>query len=241
VLDTFYGVLEFATFFFISRAFGNVNESELSGAPNYFAFAAIGIVLSLVVEAASSGLASRVREEQLSGSLEALAAQPLSSVQLCLGFTAFPFVYALARAALYLCIAALLIDVDIGKASWPGLALMFVASGAAMSALGMLVGAAVLVWKRGRTVAGTVLFGMTLLGGSLFPVSALPDWLERLSALVPLRYAYDGVRDALYRGEGWAGDFLALVAFAIVAVPLAIWVFGYAFDAARRAGSLGEY
>lgn len=237
----FYGVLELATFFFISKTFGSFGETKLAGAPDYFAFAAVGIVVSLVVEAASDGLSRRVREEQLSGSLEALMAQPLSPVQLCLGFTAFPFVYAFARAALYLLIAAAVMNLDLGRASWWGLALVFLASGAALSALGILAGAAVLVWKRGSTVAGVLVYGMTLLGGAVFPVSALPGWLQSISFLLPLRYAYDGLRDAMFRGEGWAAEVLVLGGFAIVGIPLAVWVFSRALHAARRAGSVGEY
>jgi ABC-2 type transport system permease protein len=241
VLDVFYGVLEAATYFFISQTFSDVSESVLDGAPDYFAFAVVGIILSLVVGAASDGVASRVREEQLSGSLEALMAQPLGSVQLCFGFAAFPFAYAIVRAAAYLLLAGAVLDLDLGKVSWLGLVLMFGASAAALSALGILAGAAVLIWKRGQTVAQTLLFGMTLLGGAVFPVSELPGWLESISALVPLRYAYDGVRDAIFLGEGWGADVLILGGFAIVGLPLALWIFSRALRAARRAGSLGQY
>jgi ABC-2 type transport system permease protein len=218
-----------------------VSESELDGAPDYFAFAVVGIVLSLVVGAASDGVASRVREEQLSGSLEALIAQPLSALQLCMGFAAFPFAYALVRAAAYLLLAGVILDLDLGQVSWIGLMLVFGASAAALSALGILAGAAVLVWKRGQTVAQTFLFAMTLLGGSVFPVSALPGWLESISTIVPLRYAYDGMRKSIFQGDGWGSDVVILGGFAIVGLPLALWVFSCALRAARRAGSLGQY
>jgi ABC-type multidrug transport system permease subunit len=234
-------VLELATYFYISKTFDSVGKTGLAGAPDYFAFAAVGVVLSLVLAAASDGLSRRVREEQLSGSLEALMAQPLSPAQLCFGFTAFPFVYAVVRAALYLLIAAVVMNLDLGAADWSGVALVFIASGAALSSLGILAGAAVLVWKRGHVVAGVLVYVMTLLGGAVFPVSALPGWLQSISAVLPLRYAYDGLRDAMFRGEGWAAEVLALGGFAIVGIPLAVWVFSRALHAARRAGSIGEY
>ena len=69
----------------------------------------------------------------------------------------------------------------------------------------------------------------------------LPDGLEALSALIPLRYAFDGARQALFAGTGWEGDVLALVAFAVVLWPLSVLLFGRAGAWARRAGSLSEY
>ncbi|MDX6401097.1 MAG: hypothetical protein QOF27_1703, partial [Gaiellaceae bacterium] len=43
VLDVFFGVLNLAMFFFISRTFANVHGADLHGAPSYFAFASVGI------------------------------------------------------------------------------------------------------------------------------------------------------------------------------------------------------
>lgn len=241
ILDGFYGALQLAVFFFVSRTFGDVGPSQLDGAPSYFAFAAVGIVIGLVIEAASEGVAERVREGQLSGTLEALMTQPLSTAQFCAGLAAFPFVFALIRACLYLLIAALFMSDELAGASWIGLAVMFLTAAMAVACLGLLAGAAVLVYKRGEVLAGMLLFGMSLLSGSVFPVSALPDWLEAIGRVLPLRFAFDGVRDALFQGSGWATDALVLTGFGVIGLPLAVWVFSRALEAARKAGSIGQY
>jgi ABC-2 type transport system permease protein len=241
ILDGFYGLLQLAVFFFVSETFGDVGAAELDGAPNYFAFAAVGIVIGLVIEAASQGIAERVREGQLSGTLEALMSQPLSTGQLCAGLAAFPFIFAVIRAAIYLLIAGLFMSDELADASWLGLAVMFVTAAMAIACLGLLAGAAVLVYKRGEVLAGMLLFGMSLVSGSVFPVSALPDWLEAIGRVMPLRFAFDGVRDALFQGSGWGSDALVLTGFGVVGIPLAVWVFGRALGAARRAGSIGQY
>ena len=49
VLDVFFGILNLALFFFISRTFDDIATADLHGAPSYFAFAAVGIVLALVI------------------------------------------------------------------------------------------------------------------------------------------------------------------------------------------------
>src|SRR4029077_1969800 len=102
VLDLLFGVLNLVIFFFISRTFGDRSTSNLHGAPSYFAFAALGIAVVVVMEAASAGLSIRLREEQLTGTLEALVGQPISVLELALGMTGYPFVFAMVRAAFYL-------------------------------------------------------------------------------------------------------------------------------------------
>lgn len=241
ILDGVYGILQLAVFFFVSRTFGDVGPAELNGAPSYFAFAAVGIVVGLVVEAASEGVAERVREGQLSGTLEALVAQPLSTAELCAGLAAFPFIFAVVRASVYLLIAGLWMGHELSDTSWVGLAVMFLTGVTSLACLGLLAGAVVLVYKRGEVLAGMILFGMSLISGAVFPVSALPDWLERIGSVLPLRFAFDGVRDALFLGSGWAADALVLAGFSVVGLPAAVWVFGRALETARRAGTIGQY
>jgi len=241
VLDAIFGVLELTVYFFLSRTFANVDSAQLSGAPSYFAFAAVGIIISLVIQAAIQGVAERVRQGQLSGSLEALTAQPVNAFQLCAGFTGFPFAFAVVRAAVYLFVAALFLGLDLSETSWIGLGVIFAAASAAIASIGILAGAAMIVFKRGDTITGMLVFGMTLVTGAVFPVSALPGWLEAIGSVLPLRFAFDGARDALFTGEGWGPDALALAAFAAVGLPLAVWLFSRALHAARKAGSLGEY
>src|SRR5438132_2332717 len=97
-LDLVFGVLNLVIFFFISRTFGGRTASELGGAPSYFAFVALGISVVVVMEATSIGLANRLREEQLSGTLEALVIQPVTAVELAVGLAGYPFLFAMIRA-----------------------------------------------------------------------------------------------------------------------------------------------
>jgi ABC-2 type transport system permease protein len=241
VLDTFFGILQLAVSYFIGQTFKDFDSAQLGGAPDYFAFAAIGIVMALVVEAAAQELAEKVRFGQTTGSLEALMSQPLSVAQLCAGLASFPVAFATVRALFYLSIAAVWMGLDVGRTDWLGVAVVFALSATAIAGLGIAAAAAVLVFKRGETISGLVLFGMTLIGGSVFPVGVLPGWLQDLGSVLPLRFAFDGIRDALFTGSGWSGDALALGAYTLVGLPLAVLLFGRALQAARNAGSLGEY
>ena len=110
-----------------------------------------------------------------------------------------------------------------------------------LSPLGILSGALVVLYKRGSLLGGTLIYAMTILGGAVFPIAVLPDWLEWIGRVMPVRFAFDGVRAALFSGNGWGGDALALAAFGIVVAPLSLLAFAFALDRAKEKGSLSEY
>jgi len=123
VLELFLGIVNLAMYFFISRTFEDLSSSDLGGAPTYFAFAAVGVIMGAVLDATSSSVGYRIREEQVTGTLEAISTAPITPLELCVGLVGFPFFFASARAAFYLLVAAILMDLDVGSTSWIGLAL----------------------------------------------------------------------------------------------------------------------
>jgi len=161
----------------------------------------------------------RIREEQLTGTLEALVVQPLSSFELAVGLVGFPFLFAMLRALAYLGIAWAWLDVDLSRADWSGVALVFVSSGLALTSLGIALGAIVLVIKRGDVLASLGVFALGLISGSLFPISVLPGWLEPLAKIAPMRFAFDGLRSTLYRGSGWGEDVVILALLGAFNLP----------------------
>ena len=52
-----------------------------------------------------------------------------------------------------------------------------------------------------NAVAYVVIMPLIVLSGSLFPVERLPQLLQFLSALSPLTYLNDGLRDAMFGGS----------------------------------------
>jgi ABC-2 type transport system permease protein len=239
-MDIGLGVIDLCIYYFISKTFDHAS-ADLQGAPSYFAFAAVGLAMTVVIGATSTQLAQRIREEQLTGTLEALTVQPLSPGELSLGMGGLPFLFAMVRVAVYLLVAGTLLGISFAGADWLGFAVVLAASAVSLSGIGIALGGLVLVVKRGAVAATLVTFLLGLLGGAFFPVSVLPGWLEAIGKVVPTRFAFDGLRAALYQGGDWQGDALALVAIGLVTLPLAIWLFGEALAHGRRTGSLVQY
>ena len=216
VLDLFYGIVNLLVFYFISQTFTDVATADLSGAPSYFAFASIGIAITIVLQAASGGLAHRIREEQLTGTLEALTAQPITVPELSFGLAAFQFGFGMIRAAFYLLLTGLFFGVSFTQADWVGFVIVLIASGA-------------------------ITFAMGLVSGAFFPIAVLPSWLQAIGSVVPTRFAYDGLRSAIFEGGGWGGDAVALIVFAVIGLPIGVWCFGRALLQSRRAGTISQY
>lgn len=240
VLDIFFGIMNLVVFYYISQAV-SIERGDLGGATTYFAFASVGTMLTVVVQSATAGLAARIREEQLTGTLEMLVMQPVSSVHLPFGLTGFPFLFGSVRVALYVAFAGAFLDLGLGNASWPGFFAILIAATLALSGVGIILGAVVLVLKQGTTLAIVLMFGFGLLSGAVFPRDLLPGWLETLGHLLPTRFALDGLRSALFTGAGWEGDFVALMATAAVLLPLSVWFFVVLLQVVKRSGSLSQY
>jgi ABC-2 type transport system permease protein len=240
-LDVFNGILTLTVYFFISRFFSQPDRAALNHAPSYFAFAAAGILVVGMITSASLELVMRLREEELTGTLETLVGNPVSPGELCLGLLGFPFSFAVGRALVYFVIVAALIDVDLLRVSWIGLVVVLLATAGTFAAIAIAAAAGVLIFKRAEMILGLVIGVTVIFSGSVFPVSTLPGWVQPVARILPPHLAFDGVRNALFRGEDWALDAVELFAIAAVGIPLAAALFGLALRSAQRFGSLAEY
>ena len=183
--DLVFVVVDLLLYYFISEVVGPVPAADLGGAPTYFAFAVSGILMSLVLMSATADITNRVREEQLTGTLELLCAQPVRTWELGYGTASFPLAFALVRAGAYLLIAVVALDLSTDSTDWPGVAVMLLTASLAFAPIGVLGAAATIVFKRGGTIAGLIVFAMTFVSGALFPLSLLPDWLQPIGRAMP--------------------------------------------------------
>ena len=235
------GAIEILVYFYISRTFTHVSTGNLNGAPSYFDFAVVGIIVTVVIGATCTELANRVRQEQLTGTLEALFLQPLTTMEVALGLVAIPFLFAMVRAVVYLTLATAILGLTVTHANWLGTGLTLIVTGAAMCGIGIAAGAFVLVVRRGATFTALLLFAMGFVSGAVFPASLLPGWVQPIGEIVPTRFAYDGLRSTLFTGSNWGGDALALALFAAIGVPVAICLFAGALAWSKRRASLAQY
>jgi ABC-type multidrug transport system permease subunit len=241
VSDLGFGFLNLVTYYYISKTVKPGGGHNLDRAPDYFSFAAVGIALTLVLQASVLGLSRRLREEQLTGTLEALLAQPISTPELAAGIAGFPFLFAVVRAFLYLLLAALLLGLSFAHCNWAGLVISFLVAGLSFAGLGIALAAAVLVFKRAEAIGALGTFGLALVGGAFFARTVLPAWLRPVSDIVPTQFAFTAVRHSLFGGHGWIGPLLLLAGVGAITIAVALALFEAALRYTVKHGTLNQY
>lgn len=91
------GLMNVTIYFMISETFASTRPGGIGDAPSFFAFAAVGLILSSVLYLGINGLAQRVQEEQLTGSLGALMAEPVRAGELAIGLAGVSVAIALCQ------------------------------------------------------------------------------------------------------------------------------------------------
>jgi ABC-2 type transport system permease protein len=203
----------------------------------------IGVVLSNILRASVTTAAANARRDQIEGTLEMLATQPVPLLALALGWSALPVLEALLDGLI-----TVLIAIPLGfsglSPDWLSVGLVLVVSLAVFLAIGFLGAALVLAIQQGTGIMGLVTAGMALASGALFPISVLPVPLQTLSELSPLTYALRAMRGALLHGQSpgeMAGSLGVLVLFGVLLLPLSLLVLGWCFRFARSRGTLARF
>ena len=122
--------------------------------------------------------------------------------------------------------------------------LILVLSVLAFSALGMVAAAFTIHTKRASIVIGFAEVVFTVVGGVLYPVSALAGWLQVVAHLLPISYSLDALRRVLLPNPDWAQvgiDCIALGICVLILVPVALAIFEWSVKRARLRGSLAQY
>jgi ABC-2 type transport system permease protein len=235
------GFFSLVLFYYISRL---VTIGTFDSPDEYFAFAVIGLVIMEVLGSTLSLLPVNLRSELLAGTFERIVLSPFGPVAGVFSMTLFPFALSLAIGTMTLVVAAAAFGMDI-QWSTAGFAVPVALLGAlAFAPFALLLAASALTIKQAGMGAGFVVTGITLIGGFLFPVELLPDWIEWTSEVQPFTPALESLRYLLVgrpmEGELWVA-LLKVGLFAVVLLPVAFAVLRAAVQFAQRRGTIIEY
>jgi ABC-2 type transport system permease protein len=186
----------------------------------------IGMLLLIVTTVVTAMGMSRERE---TGTMEQVLVTPLKPWQLLVGKMAPFLVIGLLDVALVLTAGAYLFDMPLrGELSVVAAATFLYL----MSTLGMGLFIAAISTTQQQAFLGGFLFMLPaiLLSGVMTPVRAMPEWLQTLTLLNPVRYYVEAMRAVLLKGAGFGDlhfELLALCAFGVV-------IFGFSVLRFRR-------
>lgn len=212
---------------------------------DYFTFAVIGLAVSAAIQETLGRLGRRLQQVQNRGVFESLLIEPVPWSFMPIAMNIWHWLAAAVAAALALLTgAALGAEFDLS-----GLLPFSLIVGLGMLAglsIGVLSGAVLVITKRSSPLITVYGLAASLVGGAVFPVALLPDWLKVFSFLVPHAYAIGAARTALMVEAptsvfGTTEAVIGLAVFDVLALPLSILAFNRALRLARRRGLLGTY
>ena len=230
-------------FYFVGATVGAAPALARHGG-DYFAFAVVGVAATGPLHAALVELARRVREAQVSGTLEAVLATPVGPARAIVYSVLYPLGSSCVRMALLLAGGALLFDLPIASRGIPTALVVLAVAFAGYGAMGLLSAAFTVRFQRGDPVAFMLDMVSVLLGGVFYPVEVLPPPLQAASRFLPATHALEALRRALLGGAGLAEvapSLAALAAFAAVGAPAAWLAFRWAIRRAKDDGSLTHF
>ncbi len=207
----------------------------------YFAFSLIGFVFLDYLNAAMDSFDRSLMEARDSGTLEHLLVTQTALPVILAGSAIYPFVASTLRIAVYVAWGAVLFGFPLRGVNWPAVAAVLIATLLAFSGLGILSASYLVLFKRGNPAKWFFLGISSLVGGMLFPISVLPDWLQVVARLNPVTYALDAMRAALLAGTGFHAvwrPLLVLLLFAAFLLPFSMAVFAWALRRTKTTGTL---
>ncbi len=235
-------------FFFLARF---VDQATVAGSTfaseplekGYFPFVVLGIALLGILQTGLTAFDQRIRMDQSTGTLEALLATPPQAWVTVLASSAYQLAYATVSSVLYIAVAAFLFGVrfDVQPLGVAVAVVGLLATVLLFAALGMVLAAVTVVFKRAGGVIGLVTTGLALLAGVYYPLEVLPRPLEVLGRALPFTWSVDLIRDCLLEAKAPVGQLATLLTVAVLTTVLAVRVFSGAIDVARRSGTLGQY
>jgi ABC-2 type transport system permease protein len=155
--------------------------------------------------------------ERSQGTMERLMASPLSRLDIVIGYLLGFFIFALTQTLIILMFTIYVLDVHYSGALWQIFVFQVVVIIGAVN-LGIFISTFARNEFQMVQFIPLILFPQIFLCGVIWPVEQMPDYLQWLSTVLPLKYAVDGLRDIMLSGKSLIDlgvELAVLVAFAV--------------------------
>ncbi|MBV8355413.1 MAG: ABC transporter permease [Candidatus Eremiobacteraeota bacterium] len=231
------------TFYFVAKLVAPTASFGTAGhAMSYFEYVAVNLAFMRFQSAATTSFQRAVRNDQMMGTTEALMVTPTELPLMIASAGLWPFALAAIQIVVFLAVSMPL-GLHLDHVDGVSLTAFTILTVLVMSPLGILAGAGIMSFKQ-ELPTGLLVGGLaSLLGGVLFPISKLPEALQRVAWLLPITHSLNGVRGAVVGASLWQlrADAVWLLVVSLVLVPLSLYVFARAVRRTKIDGTLGDY
>ena len=224
-------------------AVGGANSSAIPGFESGQTGRLVGLLITYIAINAINNASEMLLEETQTGTLEQAALSPPPLVLILLMRDMASYIEMLIRFALVLGVAVLITGVKL-YLDIPTLCLLLTLMYLGLEGVGMMLGAAALLYKRIATLAQFAV--MLVFGLAIIPLETLPKWMGVFTENFPFTKALIIIRQSIVEGVPFSdlfanGSLISLVVNTVIFLTLGILAFFAAERKARQWGTLNQY
>ena len=170
--------------------------------------------------------ATEIATEKSDGTLKRLGAAPISPVTYFLGKAGVVLVTAVLQIGLLMLVAIVVFQVDLptDPASWVTFAWVFVLGLATSTLLGIALSAVPRSGKSATAVVIPIVLLLQFVSGVYIAFTMLPEWLQNVAAVFPVKWMAQGMRAALLPDSFHTAEPGGEWALGSVALVLLVWL-----------------
>ena len=167
--------------------------------------------------------------EREQGTLRRLLVAPVTKTAVLGGKLLGVFIAGVIQITVMILVGQFLFGVNWGQSPL-ALAAMVLSFSFAITSLGMLIAALVRTYAQVDALSTLIILPMAGLGGALWPIEIVPDFMQKIALWFPTGWAMRGFQDIIIRGLGLQDVLLEagmLALFGIVFLAIGVWRFKY--------------
>ncbi len=234
-------LVEIVGLFFLARAVGRGYRPDHV---DYFPFLLIGTGFYTFLVLGINAFVESVRDAQVTGTMEVLMTSSTGAPTVIFLTAVSAFAGRVLHLGVFLAAGFFLFKVPLQHPNIVGGLAIFLLSVLIAITVGMIAAAAQIATQRGGAVL-TLFASLTwLVTGVMFPVSALPGFLQPLARLLPFTQSLNGLRSSLLQNTSLLElrvPIAILAIYVLVLLPLSLVLLSAALRNARLRGTLSFY
>lgn len=243
VASTAFSILSF--YFLATMIDGQSSREHLAQyGGDYFTFVLVGLAFVRFFNVGLVAFTTKIRQYMAVGVLESMLASPSRVSSIMLYALAWPLLSESVKTLGFLLFGWLALGASLRVPDPLALVLIMALNILTFSCMGLIAGSFILLFKRGDPLTWLLASLSQLLGGVLFPITVLPEWIQTISLLIPVTYALELLRGVLIAGYGIADltrPLLSMALFTAILVPVSFGLVRWSIRHARITGGLADY
>jgi ABC-2 type transport system permease protein len=243
ILGIIESLLPVLLLFYLSKFIGNSSTLLTEYGGNYFSYAIVGLSFTFFFRNATNTFTSNISNAQVTGCFEAIFSSKTSETSLILLSPVYSFIYS-GSVLLLTLFVAFGIGVEKVDLNLPAFGLSLVLSVIMFVSFGIIIASGTILYKKGNILGAFFGEGSAFIAGAYFPIAIFPEWVQKISQILPLTYSLRALRLSLLNGysiEMLSTELLVVASISLAFFSLSIFTFKRAVHLGKKKGILANY